>query len=220
VTQFLVDLIANYGLPIVVLGVGLESMGIPLPGETVLVVAAVAAAQGHLNPVAVGACGVAGAVTGDNIGYWIGRRWGRRLGTAPVVRRIYDARRMAVADRYFERHGWLTVFLGRFVALLRIFMGPLAGMHHMGWRRFVVANATGAVLWVSAVVAVGLLIGSNLDRAITLVTRAGYAGLAVAALVVVAAATRHVRRRRRERAEGERLLEEAAGEAAADRSRE
>lgn len=210
-TQLLVDLVGRLGYAIVLLGVGIESMGIPVPGETALVIGAVAAAQGRLHLTGVVVAGVTGAVVGDNIGYWVGRRWGRGLVRVRGVRLVWDERRMAVAERFFERRGWVAVFLGRFVALLRIFAGPLAGMHHMPWPRFVVANAAGAILWVGAVTAVGFTLGSNLDRAIHVVKTAGYLGLALAALVVAGWVAFHVRRSRRERREGDRLLSRRRG---------
>jgi membrane protein DedA with SNARE-associated domain len=187
-------------------------MGIPVPGETVLIIGAVLASQGHLAPWGVALAGWLGAVTGDNIGYWIGRRWGHRFSTLPGIRRVYDERLIAVADKYFERHGMLTIFFGRFVAIVRIFMGPLAGMHHMHWPRFFVANALGGALWVGVIVTIGLLLGKSLDRALTLVKNLGYGGLALAVVVVGVVAAVQLWRKRRERAEGERLL--AAREAA------
>ena len=191
---------------IVFLGVGIESMGVPVPGETVLVIGAAIAGQGRLSVAGVAACGLAGAVTGDNIGYWVGRRWGRRLTTWPGVRRIYDERRLAVADRFFARRGWLAVFFGRFVALLRIFAGPLAGMHHMSWPHFFAANAAGGVIWVAAVTTVGVLVGSNLGRAVSIVSRAGYGGLALALVIGALLLVRHRLHVRREQREGASLL--------------
>ncbi|HEY6379687.1 MAG TPA: DedA family protein [Candidatus Dormibacteraeota bacterium] len=210
--SFLLDLISRFGYAIIFVGVGIESMGIPVPGETVLIIGAVLAAQGHLAPWGVALAGWLGAVTGDNIGYYIGHRWGQRFSSLPGIRRFYDERRMAVADRYFERHGMTTIFFGRFVAIVRIFMGPLAGMHHMHWPRFFVANALGAALWVGVIVTIGLLLGNSLDRALTLVKRLGYAGLALAVIVAAGAVAVYLWRQRRERAQGERLLaEKAAG---------
>lgn len=208
--HFLLDLISRFGYAIVTLGVGIESMGIPVPGETVLVIGAVLAAQGHLAAWGVALSAWAGAVTGDNIGYMAGRRWGRRLTQVRGVKRLYDERRLAVADRHFAKRGWLTVFFGRFVAILRIFMGPLAGMHRMSWPRFATANALGAALWVGVITTVGLLLGNNLDRATTVIKRLGYAGLGLAVLGVAGAFALHVWRQRRERMHGERLLAAAA----------
>jgi membrane protein DedA with SNARE-associated domain len=206
VETFLLDLISRFGYVIVAVGVGIESMGIPVPGETVLIIGAVLASQGHLAPWGVALAGWLGAVTGDNIGYWVGRRWGHRFSTLPGVRRVYDERRVAVADRYFEQHGTKTIFLGRFVAILRIFMGPLAGLHRMHWPRFFIANALGGALWVGVIVTIGLLLGNSLDRAITIVKNLGYGGLALAVLVIGSAVAVHFWRQRRERAHGERLL--------------
>jgi membrane protein DedA with SNARE-associated domain len=201
----LVDQVGAVAYLIVLLGVGIESMGVPVPGETVLIAGALLAARpdSPLNPAALAACACVGAVTGDNIGYWVGRRWGHNLGRVPVLRRFYDERRLALAERFFRRYGMLAVFLGRFVALLRIFAGPLAGMNGMHWPRFFIANLAGGALWVGTVVAVVLLVG---DRAVRLVTRSGYVGLGVVVVLGVAAYLWHRRRVRREREEGERLL--------------
>jgi membrane protein DedA with SNARE-associated domain len=196
VAAHLVALVSQFGYLAIFLGVGIESLGVPVPGETSLVIGAAVAGQGHLSPWGVGLAGMAGAVLGDNTGYWIGRRWGQRLFTVPGIRRLYSPERFATAETFFERRGWLAVFLGRFVALLRIFAGPLAGIHRMPWPRFLIANAAGAALWVGAVTAVGLVVGSNLDRAIRIVSRVGYAGLAVVALIVLAIVVRRVRRGR------------------------
>jgi phosphatidylglycerol lysyltransferase len=203
----LVDHVGALAYVIVLLGVGIESMGVPVPGETVLIAGTLLAARGHLNPAMLAGFACFGAVTGDNIGYWVGRRWGHRLAGVPGVRRIYDERRIAVAESFFRRYGVLAVFLGRFVALLRIFAGPLAGMNGMSWPRFFAANLAGGVLWVGAVVTVVLLVG---DRAVTLVTRSGYAGLGVVAVLAAGAWWWHRRRVRHEREEGERLLLEQA----------
>jgi membrane protein DedA with SNARE-associated domain len=178
-------------------------MGIPVPGETVLVAGALMAARGRLDPALLAACAWFGAVSASSVAYWVGRRWGHRLEQVPGVRRLFDQRRMAVAQRFFQRWGVLAVFLGRFVALLRILAGPLAGINGMPWPRFAVANALGAAVWVGALVALVLLVG---DRAVSLVTRSGYIGLGVAALLAAGAWWWHRRRVRRERDEGERLL--------------
>jgi membrane protein DedA with SNARE-associated domain len=123
------------------------------------------------------------------------------------VRRIYDERRIALAESFFRRYGVLAVFFGRFVALLRIFAGPLAGMNRMPWPRFFAANLLGGAFWVGAVVAAVLLVG---HRAVTLVTRSGYFGLGLAVILAAGAWWWHRRRVRREREEGERLLLEQA----------
>jgi membrane protein DedA with SNARE-associated domain len=203
----LVDDVGVFAYVIVLLGVGIESMGVPIPGETVLIAGALLAAAGRLDPAVLAACACFGAVVGDNIGYWVGRRWGHRLATVPGVRRIYDERRLALGESFFRRYGVLAVFFGRFVALLRIFAGPLAGMNRMPWPRFFAANLLGGAFWVGAVVAAVLLVG---HRAVTLVTRSGYFGLGLAVILAAGAWWWHRRRVRREREEGERLLLEQA----------
>lgn len=206
VDQHLLDLVQSFGYLIVFFGVGIESLGVPVPGETVLIIGAVLAAQGHLHAPAVAAVAAAGAILGDNTGYFVGRHWGQRLLGTRLVRRVYDPRRVAVANRFFERHGWTAVFFGRFIAILRIFAGPLAGLHRMPWSHFVLANASGAVVWVAAVMTAGLLVGGSLDRLISFISKAGYIGLGLAVLLVVAMILLRRRRRKREMREGERLL--------------
>lgn len=205
-TQVLVNLVSQFGYLMVLVGVGIESLGIPVPGETTLVIGAAVAAQGHLEPWGVALSGFAGAVLGDNTGYWVGRRWGPRLLTVRGVRRLYAPERRAKAEDLFERRGWVAVFFGRFVALLRILAGPLAGSQHMPWPRFLVANAAGGAVWVAAVTTVGLLLGRNLGRAIRLVSRAGYAGLGIAVVLGAGYVIWRLRRRHRERTDGLELL--------------
>jgi len=186
------------GLPLVFFGVGIESMGIPIPGETVLVIAAVAAGHGTLVPWQVALCAWAGAVIGDNIGYALGHHYGERFWTLPGIRRFYHPRRVELAESFFKRRrGWLVVFLARFVAILRIFAGPIAGISRMRWRSFLLANALGAACWVAAVMVVGLLVGSNLNRAIKIVENAGYIGLAVVVLLALGGALLWLLRERR-----------------------
>jgi membrane protein DedA with SNARE-associated domain len=199
VQHALLQLVQSYGYLIVFVGVGIESLGVPVPGETVLIIGAVLAAQGHLAPEGVAAVGFLGATLGDNTGYFIGRRWGRRLLGTRVVSRLYDPRRVAVAEAFFERRGWTAVFLGRFIAILRIFAGPLAGLHHMPWRTFLLANAAGAATWVGAVVTAGVLLGGNLDRIITLISRGGLIALGLVVVAGVGLVVWRVLRRRRGR---------------------
>lgn len=140
-------MLQGMGYPGIAAIVGLESAGLPLPGETTLLAASYLAATGHLSlPLVIGSAAL-GAVVGDSLGYAIGRKGGRRflerrgkwLGVTPE--------KLAKADRYFVRHGAKTVFFGRFVAFLRILAGPLAGASKMPYRRFLAANVAGAVTW-------------------------------------------------------------------------
>jgi membrane protein DedA with SNARE-associated domain len=127
----------------------LESMGIPLPGEVTLISAALLAAHGVANIWGVAVAGAAGAIVGDSVGYYIGHRGGRAL----LVRignrfpRHFGPTHLARADQIFERYGVWAVFFGRFVALLRILAGPLAGALRVPYRKFLVANASGGIVW-------------------------------------------------------------------------
>ncbi|MFZ3496133.1 DedA family protein [Streptomyces sp. 5.8] len=142
--------------------IGLESLGIPLPGEIVLVSSALLASQqGHIDPVVLGICATTGAIVGDSIGYAIGRRGGK-----PMLERLgrrfpkhFGPDQVAMAERSFDKWGMWAVFFGRFVALLRIFAGPLAGVLHMPYWRFLVANVLGGILWAGGTTAVIYSIG-------------------------------------------------------------
>lgn len=158
--------IAVYVVVAVVIGV--ESLGIPLPGEIALVSAALLASRHTLdiNPVAVGAAATIGAVVGDTIGYTIGRRFGmplfERLGRR--FPRHFGVGHVALAKQFFTRWGMWAVFFGRFVALLRIFAGPLAGALHMPYARFLLANATGGLVWAGGTTAVVYYLGVAAER--------------------------------------------------------
>jgi membrane protein DedA with SNARE-associated domain len=193
----MLELVSRFGYVIVFLGVAGESAGVPLPGETVLVAAAVAAGRGRLDPWVVAIVAWTAAVAGDNLGYAVGRRYGRGLFDVRGIRRVYTAERAARSELFFARWGWQAVFVGRFVTLLRMFAGPLAGMSGMPWARFLVANAAGAGVWVGTVTAVGVAFSDSVDRAARLVERAGYGVLDA---TVVAAATVLVVQLRRLRA--------------------
>jgi membrane protein DedA with SNARE-associated domain len=146
----LTGLIASHGYVVVATVVALESMGLPLPGETTLVAAAVYAGTTHqLNIGLVIGAAALGAIGGDNIGYWIGLRFGHDLllRHGRLVR--IDPRRMKLGQYLFARHGGKVVFFGRFVALLRAVAALLAGINSMPWRRFLFFNATGGVVWAS-----------------------------------------------------------------------
>jgi membrane protein DedA with SNARE-associated domain len=134
---------------VVALVIGLESMGIPLPGELTLVSASLMAAGGAIEPWWVAAAASIGAIAGDSIGYAFGRRGGRAL----LVRlgrrfpRHFGPLHLARAERTFDRWGVWAVFFGRFVALLRILAGPLAGALKVAYPKFLIANATGGIVW-------------------------------------------------------------------------
>ncbi|MFD3524028.1 DedA family protein [Streptomyces sp. NPDC058653] len=142
--------------------IGLESLGIPLPGEIVLVSSALLASQhGDINPYILGACATAGAIIGDSIGYAIGRRGGRPL-LAWLGKRFpghFGEPQIALAERSFQKWGMWAVFFGRFIALLRIFAGPLAGVLRMPYWKFLIANVLGGILWAGGTTAVIYSVG-------------------------------------------------------------
>jgi membrane protein DedA with SNARE-associated domain len=177
-------LIATYGYWAVFALVAAESLGIPLPGETALIIAAAYAGHTHhLSPWIIFAVASAAAITGDNIGFWIGGKGGYRLARkyGPKVR--LDERKLKIARYLFDTHGPKVVFFGRFISLLRIYAAFLAGASRMRWQRFLLANASGAIAWAGAYTLAAYLAGDTLRRLsgiIDLVIGGG-AGLTIAA---------------------------------------
>ncbi|MBE3013020.1 DedA family protein [Microbispora sp. NEAU-D428] len=146
--------------------IGLESLGIPLPGEIVLVSAALLSSRGVVDPVVLGLCASGGAIVGDSIGYLIGRKGGRALFDR-LGRRFpkhFGPAHIAKAEHMFNRHGMWAVFFGRFIALLRILAGPLAGALHMPYWRFLVANVLGGVAWAGGTTAAIYYLGVVADK--------------------------------------------------------
>ncbi|MEU3506020.1 DedA family protein [Streptomyces hundungensis] len=171
---------------LVALVIGVESLGIPLPGEIVLVSSALLASQqGHINPVVLGACATAGAVIGDSIGYAIGRKGGRPL-LAWLGRKFpkhFSEGHVAMAERSFQKWGMWAVFFGRFIALLRIFAGPLAGVLHMPYWKFLIANVLGGICWAGGTTAVIYYLGIVAE---SWLKNFSYLGLVAALLLGVA----------------------------------
>src|SRR3989454_730733 len=182
--QTISGLVASYGYVVLFFLVALESLGIPLPGETALVTAAALAALGHLSIYAVVATAVAAAVIGDNGGYWIGRKGGialvRRFG-----RRIHlNESHLERARTFFERHGPKTVFVARFIALLRTWVAVLAGTARMPYGSFMLYNALGGVCWSVIFGTLGFVFGRQLPRLEHYIGQASLAGALLVALVV------------------------------------
>ncbi|MFJ2607265.1 DedA family protein [Streptomyces sp. NPDC091279] len=202
--------VAVYAL--VGLVIGVESLGIPLPGEIVLVSAALMSSQhAHINPLILGACASLGAIVGDSIGYAIGRKGGRPLlawlGTK--FPKHFGEGHVATAERSFEKWGMWAVFFGRFVALLRIFAGPLAGVLHMPYWKFLIANVLGGIVWAGGTTAVVYYVGIVAEDWLK---RFSYAGLAAAVLFGVASML-VVKRRAKKASEQAAEKKEAAGTA-------
>jgi membrane protein DedA with SNARE-associated domain len=163
--ETLSSLAAQHGYWLVATIVALESMGIPLPGETTLVSAAIYAGTTHeLNIWMLIAATATGAIVGDNIGFWIGREYGYSviLRYGHLVR--LNPRRIKLGQFLFDRHGGKVVFFGRFVALLRVLAALLAGINCMEWRRFLLFNALGGLVWSTVFGLAGFLFGRQLEE--------------------------------------------------------
>ena len=198
------DLLATYGYLAVFVLVATESIGIPLPGETMLLTAAIYAGTTHRLSIAlVILAAAAGAIIGDNIGYAIGR-----MGGYPLLRRYgryirLDQRRLKLGQYIFRRHGSKVVFFGRFVAILRTFAAFLAGANLMPWRQFLFFNALGGIVWATTFGLGGYLLGQEIIR----LSGPLDIGLLVTAVVVVIAFLLFLRRNEeRLTAEAERAL--------------
>jgi membrane-associated protein len=170
----------GYVLPALI---GLESMGVPSPGETALVLAAVLASQGKLQIWLVLVIGISSAIVGDNLGYLLGRHFGREVLEAPGP---FRRRRMAiirVGDGFFDRHGPKAVFFARWIALVRFAAAWLAGINGMPFRQFFFWNALGGISWGVTYGLVGYFAGS---AAADVISKFGvYAFVALGVLFVV-----------------------------------
>jgi membrane protein DedA with SNARE-associated domain len=180
----LVSLLQHYGYGAVALVVMLESAGVPLPGETVLVAASVYAGRTHelsIEGVVLAAAG--GAIVGDNIGYWIGRELG-----APLLYRFGPAigvtpEKIQLGEYFFRRWGGYVVFIGRFIALLRVLAAFLAGVNRLAPLTFFFFNAAGALTWAHLFGYGAYMLGAEIEQAKGPV---GIAGLIVGAIGLVA----------------------------------
>jgi membrane protein DedA with SNARE-associated domain len=177
-------LLLSYGLVLLFGLVALESAGVPLPGETALVAAAILATPRHhhysiVTVIVVAACA---AIVGDNVGYWIGRAGGRKLLQRWGPVRRYSDRALPAGERFFAKHGGKTVFIGRFVAVLRVTAAWLAGITHMSWWRFFLWNAAGGIVWAAAVGLVAYYFGKTAADAFE---RYGLIGAAVVVVLAV-----------------------------------
>lgn len=185
-------LLTTYGYLAVFLLVGAESLGIPLPGETILIAAGIYAGTHHtLSVYLVFLVAAAAAIIGDNVGFWIGdkggyrllRRWGHYIRA--------DAAKIKVGRLVFERHGPKVVFFGRFVSVLRTYAAFLAGTLKMAWRRFLPYNALGGIVWAAIYSFVPYEIGDQVNKASSSVD----IGLGVAAAIAVVGSILIIRRK-------------------------
>jgi membrane protein DedA with SNARE-associated domain len=183
--------VSHVGLPLLFALIAVESMGVPLPGETALFAASILASDGKFSIAAVIVIAASAAIIGDNFGYLIGRKAGRRLLEAPGPFERHRRAVIAYGQPFFDRHGPKAVFLGRFVSGLRITAAWLAGVNRMPWKSFLFWNATGGIVWATAVGLLAYAFGHAAERAIE---TAGLVGL-IAAVLLGVAVWIYVRRR-------------------------
>ena len=185
--EWLVDLFARYGYAVVFVGVFLENTGLPVPGETALLAGAALAHFGRLALAWVVVTAVGAAILGDNLGFLIGRRYGRGLIERYGAHVGLTRARLDEFDRFFLRHGGRTIFIARFITGLRVFGALLAGASGLRWPIFLFYNAAGAVAWSMAIAAAGSSLAYSWETLERWIGRSGLIGLAVvAALVAVA----------------------------------
>jgi membrane protein DedA with SNARE-associated domain len=184
-----------YGYWAVFFGVMLENAGVPVPGETILLIAGYYASTGEFNIALVMIIAASGAVVGDNIGFAIGHHYGRGV-LLRVGRFLFlTPKRLEHMENYFERHGNKTILVARFITGLRVFAAVLAGASRkMPWRVFVVYNMAGAVLWSVVITTLGYLFGASLPLLVKWVGRSGTI-LLIAAIVIGVIAWRVQRHR-------------------------
>lgn len=173
------ELARLYGYWAVFVGIAVENMGIPLPGETIVIVGGFLAGSGELNYWWVLGSAIAGAVLGDNFGYWVGRFGGWEL-LVKIGRifRLQEQQLEQAKDRYSE-NAVQAVFWGRFVTLLRIFAGPLAGMTNMPYKQFLLCNLGGAAVWSTTIVSIAFFLGKavSLEQIVGWVAQIGIVAL-------------------------------------------
>ncbi|HEY1834901.1 MAG TPA: DedA family protein [Solirubrobacteraceae bacterium] len=175
------QLVEDSGYPLLFLVVMGESSGLPIPGETGLIAAAVLASQGKLEIAVVIPLAAAAAIVGDNIGYLIGRKGGRWLLERPGPFRRQRKAALDIGEPFFERHGPKAVFFGRFLLGLRVWASWLAGATRMPWRTFALWNALGGITWATGVGLIAYFLGHSASNAIQAFGLYGLAAVLIAA---------------------------------------
>jgi len=184
----------NLGYPLLAVFVAIEALGVPVPGETAVIFAGLSAASGRLSIVAVIVVASAAAIIGDNVGFLIGRRGGRWLLERPGRFEAERRRVLEVGDPFFERHGGKAVFLGRWIAGLRVWASWLAGASDMRWPVFLLFNALGGICWSTSVALAAYYGGKSVEHVFSQI---GLYGIPVAAAVFAVFVWWWWRRRRR-----------------------
>jgi membrane protein DedA with SNARE-associated domain len=212
--SWMTNLVQSYGYYAVFTLIALESIGIPLPGETGLIAASIYAGSTHqLNVVVLAAVAASAAIIGDNAGYWIGRTGGQRLAERYGRYVRLDRTKLKVGRYLFARHGVKVVFFGRFVAVLRTFAAFLAGVSRMRWPLFLAANVAGGLLWAALYAFGAYALGNAAHSVGGAISYAGY-GIATAITIASVVMVRKSMRRLESRAEQAFPDDEATGSAA------
>ena len=178
------DVAETIGYPLIFALIAIETMGIPVPGETALITAAIVASRGRLDIEVVIAVAAAAAILGDNVGFAIGRKLGRRVLTAPGPLLHHRRRVIAVGEPFFDRHGPKAVFLGRWVTGLRITAAWMAGVTRMPWPTFLFWNALGGIAWATSIGLLGYFVGHSAEKFIHLAGIGGAVGVVLTGLVL------------------------------------
>lgn len=176
-----------WGYVIVGLATFLENSvgaGVIVPGETLVIVGGFYSRIGHLWLPLVSLVAVVGAVLGDNLGFWIGRRFGRGFLERHGRKLLITPERLVTAERYYEAHGGKTIFLGRFIPVVRSVGFIVAGVAHMGWKRFFAYDLAGALIWGVGHTVVGYALGASYERWERYATPAGLVLLVVLLLLI------------------------------------
>jgi membrane protein DedA with SNARE-associated domain len=199
--RLVADIVTSAGYPAVFGLVSLESLGIPVPGETAVVAASIYAATTHrLSPWLIFAAAAGGAIVGDNIGFWIGIKGGYRLARRYGSRVRLDEGKLKVGRYLFDRHGAKLVYFGRFVSVLRTYAAFFAGTTKMRWQRFAAANAAGGISWAAVYTAAAYFAGAALHH-LSLIIDLALGGVAVVVVILLIALLRRRMTELGERAE-------------------
>ena len=186
--ELLQELARLYGYWAVFIGIAIENMGIPLPGETIVIVGGFLAGSGELNYWWVLGSAIAGAVLGDNFGYWVGRFGGWQL--LVKIGRVFrlQEQQLEQARERYSKNAVQAVFFGRFVTLLRIFAGPLAGITQMPYKQFLLCNFGGAAVWATTIVSIAFFLGKavSLEQIVSWIAQIGFAALVLVVIVLLA----------------------------------
>ena len=201
----LIEIPANVGYAAVFALIAVETMGIPVPAETALIAAALLAHDHQMDVATLTVIAATAAILGDNVGFAIGRKVGRRVLLAPGPFERHRRRVIEVGEPFFERHGPKAVFLGRWVAGLRITSAWLAGVNRMSWPTFLFWNALGGICWAISIALAAYFAGRGAERIVNVAGVGGAVVVVAGGLVLLLI----VRRRRRAEAARRRPVDDA-----------